>query len=112
MIVAGWSNPTQTPQVIELVKPTNQASLKSFVVPVLPAAGSLKPNERELAAVPLVRTSSINSVVIRVVDPLDDVALLANPGIGENREGRREIFQVRLERADVDRGSVRNVLPK
>ena len=55
---------------------------------------------------------AINGLVIRVVDPLDDVALLANPGIGENREGRREIFQVRLERADVDRGSVRNVLPK
>ena len=31
------SKPTQTPQVIEGEKPTNQASVKSLVVPVFPA---------------------------------------------------------------------------
>src|SRR5271165_5573258 len=33
------SKPTQTPQVIEGEKPTNQASVKSLVVPVLPPSG-------------------------------------------------------------------------
>src|SRR5215469_5247649 len=36
------SYPTQTPQVIDGEKPTNQASVKSFVVPVLPANGNFR----------------------------------------------------------------------
>ena len=35
------SKPIQTPQVMEGEKPMNQASVKSFVVPVLPASGCL-----------------------------------------------------------------------
>ena len=34
-----WSKPIHTPQVIEGEKPTNQASVKLFVVPVFPAKG-------------------------------------------------------------------------
>src|SRR5262249_15246502 len=37
--LAGRSKPTHTPAVTSGVKPTNHASRKSFVVPVLPATG-------------------------------------------------------------------------
>ena len=50
--VFGSTSPTHTPQVSELVKPANQASRNSSVVPVLPAAGLLKPIDFADAAVP------------------------------------------------------------
>jgi len=40
------------------VKPMNQASLKSLVVPVFPAAGSVKPNPRARLPVPALITSA------------------------------------------------------
>ena len=40
---SGWSKPTQTPTTTELEKPTNHASLNSFVVPVLPPTGKPTP---------------------------------------------------------------------
>jgi hypothetical protein len=46
------SSPTQTTASSSGVKPTNQASRRSFVVPVLPAASSAKPAARAEAAVP------------------------------------------------------------
>ena len=54
----GWSKPTQTPTTSDEVKPTNQASLNSLVVPVLPPDGKLTPQLRAAAAVPRSRTSS------------------------------------------------------
>ena len=52
---------------------------------------------------------AINRVVIRVVDSFDDVSLLANARVRKNHVGRGEIFQVRFERADVNRRPARNV---
>ena len=49
---AGWSNPTQTPATMAEEKPTNHASLKSLVVPVLPPTGKLTPSDRTGAPVP------------------------------------------------------------
>src|SRR5688500_213240 len=43
MIFFGLSKPTQTPATRFAVKPTNQTSAPSFVVPVLPAEGTRKP---------------------------------------------------------------------
>src|SRR4051812_29722364 len=48
-------------------------------------------------------------MMIRIVDALDDVALLANARVGKNRVGRGQVLQVTLERADVDRSAVRDV---
>ena len=49
------SKPTQTMQSRSEVKPANQPSCE---VPVLPAAGTVKPRERTPAAVPVRMTSS------------------------------------------------------
>ena len=46
-IVFGWSKPTHTPTTMDDEKPTNQASLKSSVVPVLPPAGNAHPAARQ-----------------------------------------------------------------
>ncbi len=51
-------------------------------------------------------------LALLVVDALDDVCLLARPGIRKNRVSGSEIFQVRLERTDVNRGPVRDLLRK
>ena len=64
MIVRGVSNPTQTPATRLGVNPTNHASTKSFVVPVLPAAGSVKPSALARFAVPA-STTSASIVAIR-----------------------------------------------
>ena len=53
---------------------------------------------------------AINWFVLLIVDALDDVSLLAHSGIGKNRVSGSQIFQVRLERTDVDGGTVRNIL--
>ena len=52
----GWlsSNPTQTTVSSSGVKPTNQASRRSLVVPVLPAASSVKPARARAGAGALV----------------------------------------------------------
>ena len=101
------------------------------MVPVLPAAGNLKPNERALAAVPLVNTSpslrshpgrtgvdrlrsdmrrKINRFVLLIVDALDDVCLLAHSGVGKHSVSGSQIFQIALERTDVAGGPMRNIL--
>src|SRR5690606_629441 len=54
----GVSRPTQTAHVTDDVKPANQASLKSLVVPVLPAQGFVNPSDFTEAAVPRVVTSA------------------------------------------------------
>src|SRR5439155_17825792 len=70
-IVRGSSKPTHTPATSLGVKPTNHASLKSLVVPVLPAAGSLNPSCRTRAAVPAFTTSASMSVIKNaVVSPM------------------------------------------
>ena len=56
-MVAGLSKPTQTPATSVDEKPTNQASLNSFVVPVLPPAGNVTPWLRAAEAVPASITS-------------------------------------------------------
>src|SRR5688572_8103853 len=62
-MVAGLSNPTQTPATSDEEKPTNHASLKSFVVPVLPPAGKRTPSDRTGAPVPTSMTSdSIDTI--------------------------------------------------
>ena len=53
------SMPTQTTVRSSGVKPTNQASRWSLVVPDLPAASSLNPDERADAPVPSSRTLCI-----------------------------------------------------
>ena len=57
----GWlsSKPTQTTVSSSGVKPTNQASRRSLVVPVLPAASSVKPMPRAPAPVPSLMTLRI-----------------------------------------------------
>src|SRR5690242_12708910 len=59
------SNPTHTPQVIEREKPMNQASVKSFVVPVLPATGYFK--RFAATPVPCKTTSCSIDVIVRAV---------------------------------------------
>ena len=55
------SLPTHTPQTRSAVKPTNQASWKSWVVPVLPALG--RSSSRAALPVPLVTVSTISLVM-------------------------------------------------
>ena len=54
--------------------------------------------------------SAINRLVIRIVDPLDNIRLLADSCIGKNRVRGSQIFQVGLERTDVDGWTVRDIL--
>src|SRR6185295_7291359 len=65
----GWlsSKPTQTTVNSSGVKPTNHASRRSLVVPVLPAASSVKPALRAPAAVPSFSTLRIMLVTRTVV---------------------------------------------
>src|SRR5262245_52113010 len=67
---SGWllSRPTHTTVSSSGVKPTNHASRRSLVVPVLPAASSVKPFARAPAAVPSLRTLRIMLVTRNVVD--------------------------------------------
>ena len=55
---------------------------------------------------------AIDGLVLLVVDAFDDVCLLARPGIRKNRVSGSQIFQVRLERTDVNRRPMRNILRK
>ena len=57
MMVLGSSRPAHTPQVTLSVKPMNQVSLKSSVVPVFPPAGLRNPSDLARAAVPLTETT-------------------------------------------------------
>src|SRR5690606_14760913 len=57
------SNPTQTPATRSGENPTNQASRKSSVVPVLPATAPRTPRERALAPVPRSITPSMSDVI-------------------------------------------------
>ena len=52
----------------------------------------------------------INRFVSLIVDALDDVRLFTYAGIRKNSISGSQIFQVRLERPDVDRGTVGNIL--
>ena len=72
----GWlsSKPTQTTVSSSGVKPTNHASRRSLVVPVLPAASSVKPVARALAPVPSFSTLRIMLVTRNVVSRLRDLA--------------------------------------
>ena len=65
----GWlsSKPTHTTVRSSGVKPTNQASRKSLVVPVLPAASSVKPADRAPAPVPSLMTPRSMFVTRNVV---------------------------------------------
>src|SRR5262245_21090967 len=58
------------------VYPMNQASLQSFVVPVLPAAGSVNPALRARAPVPALMTSDnivdIRNAVVGLIARVDD----------------------------------------
>ena len=51
----------------------------------------------------------VNGVVILVVNSLDDVSLFSDTRIWKNCVGCREILQIRLERTNEDRRSVRNI---
>src|SRR4051812_46708055 len=53
---------------------------------------------------------AVDRNMIGIVDALDDVRLLPNPGVWKNGVSSREIFQIALERTDVNRGTVWNVL--
>ena len=66
----GSSKPTHTPATSFGVKPMNQASLKSLVVPVFPAAGSVNPRPRAFAAVPALITSASIVDIRNAVDSL------------------------------------------
>src|SRR4029450_4122772 len=74
LTVGGCSNPTHPPATRRGVKPTNQASLKSLVVPVLPAAGSVNPICRVRYAAPALTTSASIVVIRNAV-----VSLMARP---------------------------------
>src|SRR5437870_11749828 len=50
----------------------------------------------------------MNRFVPLIVDSLNNVTLLAHSGVGKNGIRSSQIFKVRLERADVDRGAMRN----
>ena len=50
---AGWSKPTHTAVTSSGVKPTNQASLKSWLVPVLPGDRPVDPDRRRRAGAAL-----------------------------------------------------------
>ena len=65
----GWlsSKPTQTTVSSSGVKPMNHASRRSLVVPVLPAASSVKPAARAPAPVPSLMTLRIMFVTRYVV---------------------------------------------
>ena len=65
----GWlsSKPTQTTVSSSGVKPTNHASRRSLVVPVLPAASSVNPAARTPAPVPSLITLRIMFVTRNVV---------------------------------------------
>ena len=64
MIRLGWSKPIHTPATRSVVYPMNHTSVYSLVVPVLPAAGSVKPPLRTRVPEPRVRTSFIMSTMI------------------------------------------------
>ena len=51
-------------------------------------------------------------MVLLVIDAFDDVSLFAHAGIWKSRISRSKIFQVRLERTDINRRTVRNILAK
>src|SRR4030095_5096002 len=53
---------------------------------------------------------AINRFVIRVINSLDDVSLLAHSRVRKDGVSCGQIFQVRLEGTDVDRRTVRNIL--
>jgi hypothetical protein len=62
------SKPIHTPQVMEGEKPTNQASVKSLVVPVFPANGCFRDLAR--VAVPDCTTPCNSMVMMRAVRAL------------------------------------------
>ena len=95
-IVFGVSNPIQTPATRFGVNPTNHASTKSFVVPVLPAAGRVNPMALARFAVPASMTSaSIVAIRKAVVSETarrgreslskEDAAVLIFDALDENR---------------------------
>src|SRR3954469_20638945 len=73
-IGAELSLPIQTPQTRSAVKPTNQASWKSWVVPVLPALG--RSSSRAALPVPVV-TVSIITLVMAALSAGDITAALS-----------------------------------
>ncbi len=105
------SKPTQTPAASEGSKPMNQASVKSFVVPVLPAIGPLqRPGPRRRAAldhaaqqarhdvggvgpdrVPGLGPVLLDHVAVAVGDARDEHRLHAQALVGEGGVGRRHL---------------------
>ena len=69
------SLPTHTPHTRSAVKPTNQASWKSWVVPVLPAVG--RSSRRAALPVPVAVTSVISRVICILL-----LALITAPVVG------------------------------
>src|SRR5262249_9127270 len=55
---------------------------------------------------------AINWPVLRVIDPLNDVSLFADSGVGKNGVSCRQVFEVGLERTNVGRRSPGNVVSK
>src|SRR5439155_22109380 len=51
----------------------------------------------------------INRLVFLIVNPLDDVSLLANPAVRKNGVRGSETFEVRLERTNINGRTARNV---
>src|ERR1700722_1241613 len=102
-----WSNPTHTVATRLEVKPLNQVSLASLVVPVLPA---MSPRLSERARLPVPRlmtspmlchmTKAFSPLMARggpprlpggILDALDEVGLDAIAAVGEHRVGGRKI---------------------
>src|SRR4030095_11904256 len=52
----------------------------------------------------------VDRFVPRIIDTFNDVSLSAYTSVRKNRIRSGKIFQVRLERADVDRGAMRKIL--
>ena len=123
----GWlsSKPTQTTVSSSGVKPTNQASRRSLVVPLLPAASSVNPSARAPAPVPSLITLRIMFVTRNVVSgratglpgaslrpqrsrsrPRCGRCALQRPdgaAVGEQRVGLRHLERRQLEDAERDR---------
>ena len=129
-IVAGLSNPTHTPATSDDEKPTNHASLKSSVVPVLPAAGKRTPSDARRRAGAhiddvgehrhhLIRDRfrdnrlsldrAVQHRVAVVVEHLDDRPRRdGKAAVGKHRVRRRQLQRRRLADAERERRHIRH----
>ena len=124
LIFFGWSKPIQTPVTRSGVKPMNQTSNPSLVVPVLPPAGKLIREPTEPTAVPWRTTSRSASVMsqacavsmtdtertcgCQTILPLRSstrrmaLGMVRVPEVGEGGVGRDHLERDHVRRADVD----------